>query len=795
MAPLLREAAEDLDSKGEDYFLAHWVPAIKLEADEARNVVQRISTLPAVTGFTENELQIQLEQFLSSIAGEYNADKALIWFGMNFGSDFTYSLGFSEEELRFYHQSRNDLFRYGKEIKKTTDRKEGLIQHGQQILAQLNIEDFIDLKTTYEFTRGNDNGHIKIILAKSTGNFTRDDADSLQAQLDSLLKNKQAIWPGIRTKLEESGYRDFDTFMLILRHNGSVDLWKGSILPYIGFLERWINNVKEGTGEREKIIHFLRARANFMEKGLKDDEVFIDLLKNGEKFQRMDVGPLIKERVEFHRRSAETKGLAFEFSFDEGEFIAKSIDRNLLKLVVDNLVQNAIKYTNQGTINIRLYKGEFEPFGRGGGKEQGVLFSVSDTGIGVPKDEQIKIFVRGKRSTNVTDQPGDGIGLDFVYTALNVMGGDIKLESEVGKGSNFTVFLTQPKSNAGPSGARLATEDQEGLERLALELAVSRSESELGNEIAVSVNDRNPSLFRVEMKRDEKDALVGVRMFLRGSDEPLVDFNGGVRERLRVLQANSVSSTDAVRDAVLTPMNVAAMRADIAMPAELEKKTAGAYGLAIPIGGFAAWDDDRFGAQIRLLLRDIKKAKEKSEFKKAIYYLEGTDAFSAAQQLTLRDEILKSGLQNDIQLNGADKLSGIVIRMAATDTDEEPNMDDNALIFPVSGIQSDALLGWYEVLRSATFIATALAGQYTEAGLSRKDIHATSVPIEVFDHYNSRVKHRVTDRAAFADLLTGRMRKADRARFSFYLPILERVPTDLLIAAARLAVRSAGVSA
>ena len=366
--------------------------------------------------------------------------------------------------------------------------------------------------------------------------------------------------------------------------------------------------------------------------------------------------------------------------------------------------------------------------------------------------------------------------------------------ADVNKGSVYVRKENAPKHDV-KKGARLATEDQEHLQRLALELAVSRSESELGNEIAVSIDDENPSLFRVSVERDAEGALIAVKMFLRGDDQPVVDLNGNIRQRLRNLQATSTSPTDVVRDAVLTPMNIAAMRADAAMPADLEKETLGAYGLAIPMGRFAAWDSVRFEAQVKLLSRDIKKAKEKSKYKKAVYYLEGTDSFSEAQRSILRDEIQKAGLGEDVQFNAADKFNGIVIRIASPDDEEALGVESNALIFPVSGIQPDALLGWYEALRSATFIATALGGLYTEAGLSHQDINAASVPIEVFEHFNSRAEHRVADRAAFADLLTGRMHKTDRARFSFYLPIIERVPTDLLIAAARLALRTAGVSA
>lgn len=100
-----------------------------------------------------------------------------------------------------------------------------------------------------------------------------------------------------------------------------------------------------------------------------------------------------------------------------------------------NILDNAVKYTPEGG-SIRLEMTEYEMFCR---------VDITDTGIGVPEDEQAKIFARFRRGEGAKNSPGLGIGLYLTRRILSGEGGYIKVESKAGKGSRFSIFLRKTK--------------------------------------------------------------------------------------------------------------------------------------------------------------------------------------------------------------------------------------------------------------------------------------------------------------------------------------------------------------
>lgn len=110
-------------------------------------------------------------------------------------------------------------------------------------------------------------------------------------------------------------------------------------------------------------------------------------------------------------------------------------DRRLLGIIFQNLLSNAVKYTpEKGTIELTL---ETHP------KKKNILLTLSDTGYGIPKAEQKKIFSKLYRADNVKeiDSSGTGLGLYIVKAIMDTVGGKIWFESEEGKGTIFFVEL------------------------------------------------------------------------------------------------------------------------------------------------------------------------------------------------------------------------------------------------------------------------------------------------------------------------------------------------------------------
>ncbi len=159
----------------------------------------------------------------------------------------------------------------------------------------------------------------------------------------------------------------------------------------------------------------------------------------------VNVGPLITEIIkEQFKVKLDEKKIQAEEKFDRG-MCAINADPNLFKLIVDNLLSNAIKYTPEnGKITVELVRAKAgETFGNRKLAKDACLLIVADTGYGIPRDQQDKIFTRFYRAENVTDKkiPGTGLGLYMVKIFIQKMGGDIWFESAENQGSHFFVQL------------------------------------------------------------------------------------------------------------------------------------------------------------------------------------------------------------------------------------------------------------------------------------------------------------------------------------------------------------------
>lgn len=131
--------------------------------------------------------------------------------------------------------------------------------------------------------------------------------------------------------------------------------------------------------------------------------------------------------------SAHKKGLVLDAVWSESTNRRYRGDHHRLRQMLSNLVGNAIKFTQQGLVSI-----EVREVGRVG-EECLLEFSVSDTGIGIPDDKQHCLFQPFSQADSSTTRQygGTGLGLSIVRSLANLMGGDVGVESEPGKGSRF----------------------------------------------------------------------------------------------------------------------------------------------------------------------------------------------------------------------------------------------------------------------------------------------------------------------------------------------------------------------
>jgi two-component system heavy metal sensor histidine kinase CusS len=145
--------------------------------------------------------------------------------------------------------------------------------------------------------------------------------------------------------------------------------------------------------------------------------------------ERLELGPLLEEVVEFFAPVASERGIALAYVAPEG--LAVRGDRAWLQQAFSNLLDNAIKYGRSGDA-IRI---DAE---RRGAK---ALVAVSDTGPGIPAAELETIFDRFQRADRDRSRPGFGLGLALVREIALAHGGRVEVASEEGKGSTFSVWL------------------------------------------------------------------------------------------------------------------------------------------------------------------------------------------------------------------------------------------------------------------------------------------------------------------------------------------------------------------
>ncbi len=159
---------------------------------------------------------------------------------------------------------------------------------------------------------------------------------------------------------------------------------------------------------------------------------------------------LLNDLVNMVRRKADEKGLVFKLEVDKDIPRILHGDEIRIKQVITNILSNAVKYTKEGSVifSISGSKCEDEP-------DHVILHvRVKDTGIGIKKEELNKLFVAFERIEEKKNRniEGTGLGMAIAQNFLNMMGSKIQVESEYGKGSEFSFDLKQKVVDWEPIG-------------------------------------------------------------------------------------------------------------------------------------------------------------------------------------------------------------------------------------------------------------------------------------------------------------------------------------------------------
>ena len=196
------------------------------------------------------------------------------------------------------------------------------------------------------------------------------------------------------------------------------------------------SSLTEPTQKLKESTHTIKKCVEH-QKIIVDDVLDVSKLESGKlvlaakPFQPKSV---IEEIITFFATQLAAKQLELKLSLPEATLTVLG-DSSRFKVILINLISNALKFTERGYIKISLQTQDVDA------THVALTFSVEDTGIGMNPEEQSRLFQRFSRPLS-SQYEGSGLGLVITQKSLKLMGGDIKVDSEKGRGTRFTCHLT-----------------------------------------------------------------------------------------------------------------------------------------------------------------------------------------------------------------------------------------------------------------------------------------------------------------------------------------------------------------
>ncbi len=203
---------------------------------------------------------------------------------------------------------------------------------------------------------------------------------------------------------------------------------------------KWNMELLESTGKEslngvqsmymKKIVHGLERMDLLVRDFLSASKLELGTLAT--EITDIDLVPFLQNITNEFYAQATQKKIAIRTDWGNGYGIVRS-DAHLLHMVIGNLLGNALKYTDEGgTVTLRTTRSASE-----------ITIYISDTGIGIPPEDQKMIFTKMYRATNARTQvsEGTGLGLYIVWEIMRILGGSVSFESKPGVGTTFTIIL------------------------------------------------------------------------------------------------------------------------------------------------------------------------------------------------------------------------------------------------------------------------------------------------------------------------------------------------------------------
>lgn len=269
------------------------------------------------------------------------------------------------------------------------------IKNAAQDIAEGDVERKIDLK------RGDEYGTLATSLNQMASKLRED-----TRQIKQFAEKQQQFFADITHEIRNP----------LHTISGALEMLELEQLPP-GKKEKYIRTAQNQT---ERISRLFKDLKTLQRYG--SDEYFVET-------QKFDLALISRHMEEWYGDKAKEKGITLKIDSHPCNAIA---DPGKIEQVIDNLISNALKYTNTGEVCLRYTENGDQ-----------VTIEVTDTGIGISEEHLNRLFDRFYRTDKARsrDKGGTGLGLAVVESILSAHGVDIHVESKVGEGSRFWFML------------------------------------------------------------------------------------------------------------------------------------------------------------------------------------------------------------------------------------------------------------------------------------------------------------------------------------------------------------------
>ncbi|MEZ4528806.1 MAG: ATP-binding protein [Desulfobacterales bacterium] len=269
--------------------------------------------------------------------------------------------------------------------------------------------------------------HLEETVASRTSELAAANAE-LKKTVAELKKAKEVAETASRVKTE---------FLANMSHEIRTPL-----NAVIGFISLTLENPELKPDQRRHLETALRSAQVLL--GLIKDILDVSKLENGSlklKNVPFRLHSLIQEIFGSIAREAEKKGLSAELRMDPGLPDNCIGDPFRIKQILLNLLKNAVKFTEKGSVGLHVYPGDSPKI---------LHFAIQDTGIGIPEDRLDSIFELFSQGDSSASRRfgGTGLGTSISGKLARLMGGEIRVRSQEGKGSTFCVTLALDEAGA-----------------------------------------------------------------------------------------------------------------------------------------------------------------------------------------------------------------------------------------------------------------------------------------------------------------------------------------------------------